>query len=60
MGPRGATGRAEMAGVIQTAAERMSDQLHYLESSQSQVYKQEEQNHAELRQVTALMGARQQ
>ena len=50
--------RAEMAGVIQTAAERMSEQLHYLESTQTQVYKQSEQNRADLRQVTALMGGR--
>ncbi len=48
--------RAEIAGVIQNAAERMSDQLHYLESTQSQVYKQSEQNRADLRQVAALVG----
>jgi predicted anti-sigma-YlaC factor YlaD len=51
--------KMEMANVIHSAAERMSDQLHYLQSSQTQVYKQTEQNRADLRQVTALMGVRQ-
>src|SRR6266404_7250583 len=32
--------KMEMANVIHSAAERMSDQLHYLQSSQTQVYKQ--------------------
>jgi hypothetical protein len=51
--------KMEMANVIHSAAERMSDQLHYLQSSQTQVYKQTEQNRADIRQVTALVGVRQ-
>src|SRR5437773_2084917 len=49
--------RAEIAGVIQNASERMSEQLHYLESAQSQSYKQAELNHAEIRQFNRLLGS---
>ena len=50
--------RAGTAAVIQAAAQRMSEQLHYLQSTQTQVYRQSEQNRSDLRQVTALIGAR--
>jgi hypothetical protein len=42
--------------VIQGAAQRMAEQFHYLESTQSQVYRQTEQNRADLREVSALIG----
>jgi len=50
--------RAETAAVIQAAAQNMSEQLHYLQSTQTQVYKQSEQNRSDLRQVAALIGGR--
>ena len=48
--------QAETAAVIQGAAQRMAEQFHYLESTQSQVYRQTEQNRAELSQVNAIIG----
>jgi hypothetical protein len=45
--------------VIQSAAQRMAEQFHYLESTQTQVYRQTEQNRAELRQVSAIIGGAQ-
>jgi len=48
--------QAETAAVIQLAAQRMAEQFHYLESTQTQVYRQTEQNRADLRSVTALIG----
>jgi len=50
--------RAETAQVIQAAAQDMSEQLHYLQSTQSQVYKQSEQNRSDLRQVAVLLSGR--
>jgi hypothetical protein len=50
--------RAETAQVIQAAAQDMSEQLHYLHSTQSQVYKQSEQNRSDLRQVAVLLSGR--
>lgn len=51
--------RAETAAVIQAAAVRMSEQLHYLQSTQTEVYKQSEQNRSDLRNVAALINGRQ-
>ena len=48
--------QAQTAAVIQGAASRMAEQFHYLESTQTQVYRQTEQNRAELRQVDAIIG----
>jgi hypothetical protein len=48
--------QAQTAAVIQGAAQRMAEQFHYLESNQTQVYRQTEQNRAELRQVDAIIG----
>ncbi|SRR5579871_166713 len=48
--------QAQIAAVIQSAGERMAEQYHYLESTQTQVYRQEEQNRAELHQVAAMVG----
>jgi hypothetical protein len=46
----------QTAAVIHSAAERMAEQFHYLESNQTQVYRQTEQNRAELSQVSAIIG----
>jgi hypothetical protein len=48
--------QAETSQVIQSAAQRMAEQFHYLESTQTQVYRQTEQNRADLRQVDAIIG----
>ena len=48
--------QAQTAAVIQGAASRMAEQFHYLESTQTQVYRQTEQNRADLRQVDAIIG----
>jgi hypothetical protein len=48
--------QAETAQVIQSAAQRMAEQFHYLESTQTQVYRATEQNRADLRQVNAIIG----
>jgi hypothetical protein len=51
--------QAETAAVIQSAAQRMAEQFHYLESTQTQVYRQTEQNRADLREVSAMIGSAQ-
>jgi hypothetical protein len=48
--------QAQTTAVIQSAAQRMAEQFHYLESTQTQVYRETEQNRADLRQVAALVG----
>jgi hypothetical protein len=48
--------QAQTAAVIQSAGQRMAEQYHYLESTQTQVYRQTEQNRADLRQVDAIIG----
>lgn len=48
--------RAQTAAIIQSAAARMSEQVHYLQSTQSIVYRQAEQNRSDLQQVSALIG----
>jgi hypothetical protein len=48
--------QAETAQVIQAAAQRMAEQFHYLESTQGKVYRETEQNRADLRQVDAIIG----
>ena|SRR5579871_2200714 len=50
--------KAETAAVIQNAAERMGEQLHYLQSTQSQVYRQTEQNRSAIHDVALLVGGR--
>ncbi len=47
---------AQTAAVIQSAAQHMAEQFHYLESTQTQVYRQTEQNRTDLRQVAAMIG----
>jgi hypothetical protein len=50
--------RATMEQVIQAAGERMREQLYQIQSMQSDVYRQTEQNRADLRHMAALVGGR--